>query len=85
MYALYTCRYNRLVTASGDRDPAVVEEVLGLLRLEHKTWSMLLKKLADENAAASRLQSTPNAQPAESGAVRPPNGSLIGGTVSLEG
>ena len=83
--SLYTFLYNRLVTASSERDPAVVEEVLGLLRFEHKTWSMLLKKLAEENAAASRLQSTPNAQPTEPGAARAPNGSLIGGTVSVQG
>jgi len=83
--ALYTFLYGRLVTAAGDRDPAVVVEVLDLLQYEHKTWTMLLDKLADENAAASRLQSTPNAQPTEAGAVSPPNGSLIGGTVSVEG
>ena len=83
--SLYTFLYSRLVTAAGDRDPAVVEEVLGLLRFEHKTWSMLLTKLAEENAAASRLQSTPNAQPTEPGARSAPNGALIGGTVSLRG
>ena len=83
--SLYTFLYSRLVTASGDRDPAAVEEVLELLRYEHKTWSMLLEKLADENAAASRLQTTPKAHPTEVGAITTPNGSLIGGTVSLEG
>ena len=83
--SLYTYLYSRLVTATGERDPAVVEEVLGLLRFEHKTWSMLLKKLADENAAASCLQTTPNAQPTEPGLTAAPNGSLIGGTVSVQG
>ncbi len=83
--SLYTFLYSRLVTAASDRDPAVVEEVLGLLRFEHKTWSMLLQKLAEENAAASRLQTTPKAQPTGTGAPAAPNGSLIGGTVSLEG
>ena len=82
--SLYTFLYSRLVTASCDREPAVVEEVLGLLQYEHHTWSMLLKKLADENAEASRVQATPDAQPTRPGAS-PPNGSLIGGTVSLEG
>ena len=83
--ALYTYLYSRLVTAAGDRDPAVVDEVLELLRYEHKTWSMLLEKLVDENIAASRLQTMPNAQPTESGVAPPPNGSLIGGNVSLQG
>ncbi len=82
--SLYTFLYSRLVTASRDRESAVVEEVLGLLRFEHETWSMLLEKLADENAEASRFQATPDAQPTRPGAS-PPNGSLIGGTVSLEG
>ena len=82
--SLYTFLYSRLVTASRDREPAVVEEVLGILQYEHRTWSMLLQKLADENAEASRVQSTPDAQPTQPGASAP-NGSLIGGTVSLEG
>ena len=82
--SLYTFLYSRLVTANRDREPAVVEEVLGLLQYEHQTWSMLLEKLADENAEASRLQATPDAQPTQPGAS-PPNGSLIGGTVSVEG
>ncbi|MEE8154741.1 MAG: flagellar export chaperone FliS, partial [Phycisphaerales bacterium] len=82
--SLYTFLYSRLVIANRDRDPAVVEEVLGLLRYEHQTWSMLLKKLADENAESSRIQATPHAQPTQPGAFAP-NGSLIGGTVSLEG
>lgn len=84
--SLYTFLYTRLVTATRDRDPAVVEEVLGLLRYEHQTWSLLLEKLADENAQASHLQTIPHAQPAQPGAAASaPNGSLIGGTVSLEG
>ncbi len=82
--SLYTFLYSRLVTASRDREPAVVEEVLGMLQYEHRTWSMLLQKLADENAEASRVQSTPDAQPTQPGPSAP-NGSLIGGTVSLEG
>ncbi len=84
--ALYTFLYSRLVTASQERDASIVEEVLSLLRYELETWTMLLKKLADENAQASRLSSTPDAQPTQPGKTTlAPNGALIGGTVSLEG
>lgn len=87
--ALYTFLYTRMMNASSERDPAIVEEVLNLLRYERETWSLLLEKLAQENAGASSVTETNGQQPtAESGP--PANGTdgvsgLIGGRVSLQG
>ena len=82
--ALYTYMYSRLIDAGSNRDAEAVDEVLGLLRYERETWSMLLEKLASENEAASRLTETPSSAPPA------PNGGgggtkLIGGSVSLQG
>lgn len=83
---LYTFMYNRLTDTSTNRDPVILQEVIGLLEYERETWSQLLKQLAEENAQASKMQATPNATPADPKATTlPPNGSLIGGTVSFQG
>ena len=74
--------YRRLVDASQEKKPAIVDEVLKLLRYERETWSMLLEKLAEENQSAGTLDETPNARPEQEST--PPNG-LIGGTVSFSG
>ncbi len=79
--SLYTFMYTRLIAAVGERSPAIVEEVLRLLRYERETWSMLLERLAEENVAAGGLVDTPRAQPPQ-----PAHGSgssLIGGSVSV--
>jgi flagellar protein FliS len=81
--ALYTFMYTRLVDASRERKAAVVEEVIGLLRYERETWSMLLERLAQENAAAKELATTPDAQPPDAGSR--PASPLVGGTVSVKG
>ncbi|UCD74943.1 MAG: flagellar export chaperone FliS [Phycisphaerales bacterium] len=84
--ALYTFMYTRLMNASSERNPAIVDEVLNLLRYERETWSLLMKKLVKENAAASLMQSSP-ARPAAGVTGRPAEetGNLVGGRVSLQG
>ena len=47
---LYTFLYTRLIDASRQRSPEIVEEVIKLLEYERQTWSMLLEKLAQEKA-----------------------------------
>ncbi len=49
---LYAFMMTRLMTASTERDPAIVQEVITLLEFERETWTMLLAKLAAEKAAA---------------------------------
>lgn len=46
--ALYTFMYTRLLEASRQRDPKMVDEVLDLLRFERETWVMLMEQLARE-------------------------------------
>ena len=81
--SLYTFMYTRLIAAIGERSPAIVEEVLGILRYERETWSMLLERLAEENAAAGGLTETPRAQPPQP--AHAIGSSLIGGSVSVNG
>lgn len=50
---LYTYMYKRLMEASTERDAAIVDEVLELLRYERQTWSMLLERLASESRSAT--------------------------------
>ncbi len=83
---LYTFMYNRLTDTSTSRDPLILQEVIGLLEYERETWAQLLKQLADENTQASKMLATPKAIPNDPKAkMLPPNGSLIGGTVSFQG
>ncbi|MBX3374645.1 MAG: flagellar export chaperone FliS [Phycisphaeraceae bacterium] len=53
MASLYTYMYTRLVSASSDRNPALADEVRGLLEYERETWAMVMAKMADENTAAA--------------------------------
>jgi len=65
---LYTFMITRLMTASHERDPAIVEEVIKLIQYERETWLMLIDKLADEVAAAgnmSQMRQLGPAQPAD--------------------
>ena len=83
--SLYTFIYMRLVSASTQRDPSIVDEALKLLQFERETWSMLLEQLAAENKAAANATDVPaNVAPT----LPPAHGSLsaiIGGTVSVRG
>lgn len=81
--SLYTFMYTRLVSASTNRDPALVAEVIELLRYERETWSMLLQQLAEENAAAGSLAAIPSAEPP--GPSRSTESALVGGSVSVKG
>ncbi len=83
---LYTFMITRLMVASHERDPAIVQEVIKLLQFERETWVMLMDKLADEVAAAGNMTRTPElgpGRPADSDA-RPAPG-LIGGRISYQG
>src|SRR6185503_15675295 len=51
---LYTYMYGQMVTASSNRSPETVEEVLKLLRYERETWVMVLER----TAASGDLSST---------------------------
>jgi flagellar protein FliS len=47
---LYTFLYRRLIDASRERSPQIVEEVIKLLEYERQTWVMLIEKMAAENS-----------------------------------
>jgi flagellar protein FliS len=64
---LYTFMITRLMTASHERDPAIVEEVIKLIQYERETWVMLIDKLADEVAAAGNTTTMPQLGPAQPG------------------
>jgi len=53
LQALYLFLYRRLIAASSERDPAIVEEVLRLLRYDRETWRLLMEQLAEPQAAAA--------------------------------
>jgi len=83
--ALYTYMYTRLMKASTEKDVAIVNEVLDLLRYERETWSLLQAKLSEENAAAAGMQSTPAATPPHDPALQPRPTHLVGANVSVHG
>jgi flagellar protein FliS len=51
---LYTFLYTRLIDASRERSAGIVEEVIKLLEYERQTWSLLLKKLAEERTGGAQ-------------------------------
>ncbi len=65
---LYAFMMTRLMTASTERDPAIIQEVITLLEYERETWTMLLAKLAAEKAAVGSISGTGD-QPAQAGTV----------------
>ena len=82
---LYTFMYTHLMRANQERDPALVDEVLGLLLYERETWSLVLDRLVEEIQAAKALTDTPAAEPAMPTAAPKLASDLIGGTVSVRG
>lgn len=71
---LYTYMYTRLVAASSQRDGAILEEVLRLLRYERETWQLLLQKVAGEPGGANGSNGAPHpahVPPAVDGASSP--------------
>lgn len=67
--ALYTFLYSSLVQASSTRDPALVDEVIKLLRFERETWAMCIDELARENQNASGMRITPSVNPTRGASV----------------
>ncbi len=60
--ALYTFLYRRLVDASLERDPAIVDEVISLMEYERETWVMLMDKVVEERGAeGAAAESAPEA------------------------
>jgi flagellar secretion chaperone FliS len=84
---LYTFIYQRLVSASTERDPSRIDEALQLLRYERETWALLLEKLARENKRAGTLDETPepDAAPAAAPEANGSTSQLVGGRVSVKG
>jgi flagellar protein FliS len=91
---LYTFMYTRLIKACIEKDLAIAEEVLDLLRYERETWSLLMQQMANENASgaaaasdiADRMSSAaPPAGERRSGERATGATGLIGGQISLEG
>lgn len=84
---LYTFLYTRLLDATQEKDPQIIDEVLKLLRYERETWSLLIEKLTSDTAAAADAMptSSTDALPTD-GRVSPVDPStLVGGSLSLEG
>ncbi|MBL9150598.1 MAG: flagellar export chaperone FliS [Phycisphaerae bacterium] len=69
--ALYTFLYRRMLDASTNKSPEIVEEVLGLLRYERETWSMLLEQLS-RNGSAPSGQNDSKALSPSAGTLPPP-------------
>jgi flagellar protein FliS len=61
---LYTFMYMRLITASSERSVEAADEVLGLLRYERETWTMLLDQVAKEKIATAAAASATADEPA---------------------
>jgi flagellar protein FliS len=54
--SLYMFLYTRLITASHERDPAILAEVVRLLEYERETWVLLIRQLGgtlDEDCGPS--------------------------------
>lgn len=88
--ALYTFMFTRMIDASQASDPAIIEEVLNLLKYERETWVMLMDQLARENEESAKMKELPRppATPPTNGTtpatpLEPPD--IIGGSISLQG
>lgn len=51
---LYTFMYRRLMDATLERNPEIVDEVIGLLEYDRETWIMLMQRLSEERTAETR-------------------------------
>jgi flagellar protein FliS len=81
--ALYTFMFTQMMNATTEQNPAMIDEVLDLLRYERETWRLLLEQLANENRAASRLDETPDSAPTIPPTETPTD--IVGGSVSMTG
>jgi flagellar secretion chaperone FliS len=83
---LYTFMYMRMVKAGSERDPALIDEVLGLLDYERQTWCMLIEQVAAAGGADGAMLAAPDASASAPFNARATQASsLIGGSVSLQG
>ncbi len=57
MSAIYTFLYGKLVDACVQRDVAVVDDALKILRLERETWQILVDKVSEARADGRSLES----------------------------
>lgn len=57
--ALYTFMFTELTRASTEREPAVVDTVIELMRFERETWVLLMQKVAEERGEAPAAASNP--------------------------
>jgi len=63
---LYTFMFTRLMSASSERNPAIVDEVIGLLEYERETWVLAMEEMARSGAAGG----TPSDDSESSSAAR---------------
>lgn len=56
---LYMFMYKRLVEANLEKNPAIVDEVIGLLEYERETWTLLMEKLRRERAGEQSAEAPP--------------------------
>jgi flagellar protein FliS len=82
MGALYTFIYARIVEASFQRDPALVDEALRILQHQRETWALLIDKIARETAGAASASGTGRAS---SSNARFDTSAASGSALSLQG
>ena len=75
----------RLDQAGRERNAAIIEETIELLRQERGTWDRAQAKVREENEAAARLSATPNATPPFDPALLPRPTGLIAAIVNGHG
>lgn len=79
--ALYTFMYRRLMEASAQRDPEIVEEVIKLLTYENETWLLAMDKVREERRAAGGASSTTSSK----GGSNDFGGRMAGMSISVQG
>ena len=67
--ALYNFIYRRLVDANVQKDPALVDDALKVMRHQRETWVMLMEKLAAERGAEAQATAQENAQATDASQV----------------
>ena len=75
----------RLDQAGRERNAAIIDETIELLRQERGTWDRAQAKVREENEAAARLQAMPSATPPFDPALLPRPTGLIAAIVNSHG
>jgi flagellar protein FliS len=70
MASVYNFMYLRLIDANVEKDPAIIDEVIGLLEYEKETWAMLMKKAEDGEGQADSPPAAAGATSAAGDAAR---------------